>query len=85
MFQAQDLKVYMLMLIVFVVGYGVAAHSLLYGSKEFSWHILRETVNLAYWQVFGDLNTLEAFEGTRSEANKAFFLNETPSLVFRQF
>lgn len=55
---------YMLMLFIFVVGYGVAAHSLIYGSQEFSWHMLREAFNLAYWQVFGDLNTSEAFEST---------------------
>lgn len=56
---------YMLMLFVFVVGYGVAAHSLIYGAQEFSWHMLREALNLAYWQVFGDLNTSEAFDSTK--------------------
>jgi hypothetical protein len=60
------------MLTVFVVGYGVAAYSLLYGSREFDWHILREILNLAYWEIFGDLNALEAFG---SKQIYIFFLN----------
>ena len=61
------------MLIVFVVGYGVAAHSLIHGSKEFSWHIIREIINLAYWQMFGELNVLESFESTRRKICEIFF------------
>ena len=47
------------------MGYGVAAHSLIYGAQEFSWHMLRETINLAFWQVFGDLGVSATFECTR--------------------
>ena len=72
------------MLTVFVVGYGVAAHSLIYGSKEFSWHLLREIVNLAYWQMFGELNVLSAFAGkTRRTVHILFLLNRSISLEFR--
>ena len=61
--QAHDLKFFMLMLTVFILAFGVPSYSLIYGVQEFSWHIPREIVNLAYWQIFGELNALEAFEG----------------------
>jgi hypothetical protein len=62
------------MLTVFVLGYGVAAYSLLYGSKEFDWHILREILNLAYWEIFGDLNALEAFGSKKRKTNNIFLM-----------
>jgi hypothetical protein len=62
------------MLTVFVLGYGVAAYSLLYGSKEFDWHILREILNLAYWEIFGDLNALEAFGSEKRKTNNIFLM-----------
>lgn len=52
------------MLTVFILGFGVSTHSLLYGTREYSWHLPRQIINLAYWQIFGELNTLDIFEGT---------------------
>ena len=57
-----DLKFYMIMLIVFIMGFGVSSYSLIYGAKEFTWHLPREIINLAYWQIFGELNALDSFE-----------------------
>lgn len=50
------------MLIVFILGFGISTYSLLYGTREFSWHLPREIINVAYWQIFGELNALDVFE-----------------------
>lgn len=50
------------MLTVFIVGFGVSSYSLIYGTKELTWHLPRQVLNVAYWQIFGELNTLDAFE-----------------------
>lgn len=52
----------MLLLFVFILAFGVPTYSLIYGVQKFSWHIPREIINLAYWQVFGELNTWETYE-----------------------
>jgi hypothetical protein len=64
-FKAHDLKFFMLMLTVFILAFGVPSYSLIYGVQKFSWHIPREIINLAYWQIFGELNALETFERNR--------------------
>ncbi len=60
--KAHDLKFFMLMLTVFILGFGVPSYALIYGTQEFTWHLPREIINLAYWQIFGELNSLEKFE-----------------------
>ncbi len=57
----------MLMLIVFIFGFGVAFYSLIYGAKAFSWDLPRKVINLAYWQIFGELNTLDTFERKKNK------------------
>ena len=54
----------MLMLTVFVLAFGVPTYSLIHGVQEFSWHIPRAILNLAYWQVFGELEVLDVIEST---------------------
>ncbi len=60
--QIHDLKFYMIMLTVFILAYGVPAYSLIYGIQEFSWHLPRAILNLAYWQIFGELEVLDEIE-----------------------
>ena len=50
------------MLTVFILAYGVPAYSLIYGVQRFSWHIPRAILNLAYWQIFGELEVLDEIE-----------------------
>jgi len=57
-----DLKFFMIMLTVFILAFGVSSYSLIYGVQKFSWHLPRRIINLAYWQIFGELNALETFE-----------------------
>lgn len=54
----------MIMLTVFILAYGVPAYSLIYGVQRFSWHIPREILNLAYWQIFGELEVLDEIESS---------------------
>ncbi|CAF4730942.1 unnamed protein product, partial [Rotaria sp. Silwood2] len=57
-----DLKFYMLMLTVFILGFGVSAYSLIYGANKFTWHLPRDIIHLAYWEIFGELSSLSKFE-----------------------
>ena len=52
----------MLMLTVFILAFGVPAYSLIYGVEQFSWHLPRMILNLAYWQIFGELEILDEIE-----------------------
>jgi hypothetical protein len=52
----------MLMLTVFILAFGVPTYSLVYGVQKFSWHIPRAILNLAYWQIFGELEVLGDIE-----------------------
>jgi hypothetical protein len=61
-FKAHDLKFFMLMLTVFILAFGISSYSLIHGVQTFTWHLPREIINLAYWQIFGELNALETFE-----------------------
>ena len=45
----------MLILAVFVFGYGVAAQALRYPNAELSWNILRNVVYMPYWHIYGEL------------------------------
>ncbi|CAF3886770.1 unnamed protein product, partial [Rotaria sp. Silwood1] len=57
-----DLKFFMLMLIVFILAFGVPAYSLLDGIEKHSWHMPRYIINFAYWQIFGELQEIDQIE-----------------------
>ena len=50
------------MLVVFILAFGVPTYSLVYGVQQFSWHLPRYILNLAYWQIFGELEVLDEIE-----------------------
>ncbi|CAF2167686.1 unnamed protein product [Rotaria magnacalcarata] len=56
-----DLKFFMLMLIVFILAFGISSYSLIHGLQKLTWHLPRDILNHAYWQIFGELSTLAAF------------------------
>ena len=49
----------MLIIIVFLLAFGVSTYSLLHDVQKFSWHIPRHIINLAYWEIFGELDTVD--------------------------
>jgi len=59
-----DLKYFMLILTVFVLAFGIPAYSLIHNNQTFSWHILRDIINLSYWQIFGELYAIDKIEGS---------------------
>ncbi|CAF3537706.1 unnamed protein product [Rotaria sp. Silwood1] len=56
-----DLKFFMLMLTVFILGFGVSSYSLIYGANPFNWDLPRRIIDFAYWQIFGELTSLDIF------------------------
>jgi len=52
----------MSILTVFILAFGVPAYSLMYGVEEFTWHLPRSILNIAYWQIFGELTILDEIE-----------------------
>ena len=50
------------MLTVFVLAYGVPVYSLLHDVESFTWRLPRAIINLAYWQIFGELEALDDIE-----------------------
>ncbi|CAF1272530.1 unnamed protein product [Adineta steineri] len=57
-----DMKFFMLVITVFILAFGVPAYSLMYGVEKFSWSIPRSIINMAYWQIFGELTILDEIE-----------------------
>ncbi|XP_022086912.1 transient receptor potential cation channel subfamily M member 3-like isoform X2 [Acanthaster planci] len=51
----RDLLYFMLILLVFLVSYGVARQAILYPRSEWEWKILADIFLIPYWQVYGEL------------------------------
>ena len=64
--QVHDLTFFMLMLALVILAFGVPTYSLLNGVENFSWHIPRKILNLAYWDIFGEVQAIDDIESRRS-------------------
>ena len=47
---------------LFIVSYGVASRALRFPRSQWSWHLLMNVIYMPYWQVYGELN-LSGVEG----------------------
>ncbi|WAR22942.1 TMP2L-like protein [Mya arenaria] len=56
-----DLLYFLVILMVFVISYAVAAQSILYPNSPLSWRTARQLVSKSYWNIYGELG-LEEFE-----------------------
>jgi transient receptor potential cation channel subfamily M protein 2 len=56
---------FLLILIVFILAFGVASHSLRFPNAQLSWTILKDVVYMPYWQMYGEL-FLEDLSGALS-------------------
>ena len=65
----------MLMLTVFILAFGASTYSLVYGVQEFTWHLPRRIINLAYWQMLGELSSLEIFKRKKKKTNENIISN----------
>lgn len=57
-----DLTFFMIMLTVFILAFGVPAYSLLRDVDKFTPDLPRRILNIAYWQIFGELAILDEIE-----------------------
>ena len=63
----QDLANFFLIMLVVLVGYGVALHSILHPKSELSLSLLNNIIHIPYFQIYGELGVdtiLEAQNGT---------------------
>ena len=56
----------MLMLALVILAFGIPIYSLLNGVEDFSWHIPRKILNLAYWDIFGEVQAIDDIESQLS-------------------
>jgi transient receptor potential cation channel subfamily M member 2 len=54
-----DLKYFMVILMTFVLGFGISLKAILFPSNEFNLETLLEIFNIAYWPIYGELALLE--------------------------
>ncbi|XP_013384358.1 transient receptor potential cation channel subfamily M member 2 isoform X1 [Lingula anatina] len=50
-----DVIFFVMILLVFLLAYGVAVQALLYPNHKRDWSILKDVVYIPYWQMYGDL------------------------------
>ena len=62
MFQMLDLSYFVIILFVFIVGYGVASQAILYPNNPLDWVLIKDVLHMAYFQIYGEL-FLEDIEG----------------------
>ena len=61
-FQLYELMQYITIMIVFVLGYGIACQSIMFPIREAQWSILKDIFYYPYWQIYGEV-FLEEMEG----------------------
>ena len=58
----KDTVFFMLILMVFITAYGMAAQSILYPNAPLEVALIQDVLRKAYWQIYGEL-FLEEIEG----------------------
>ena len=58
----------MLLLVVFILGYGVATQALLHPVRPFSMAIFMDAFMVPYWEIYGEIQ-MEATAGERARQN----------------
>lgn len=65
-FQMQELALYIMILLVFLLAYGISTNALMYRSRSLQGLVFRDIVYYPYWQIYGELY-LEELEGTSGD------------------
>ncbi|XP_052244809.1 transient receptor potential cation channel subfamily M member-like 2 isoform X3 [Dreissena polymorpha] len=58
----QDLMYFLVILMVFIVSYAIASHSILYPNSPLSWSTVSQVIRKSYWNIYGEL-FLDEIEG----------------------
>ncbi|XP_052253945.1 transient receptor potential cation channel subfamily M member-like 2 isoform X3 [Dreissena polymorpha] len=61
----QDLMYFLVILMVFVVSYAIASHSILYPNSPLSWSTVSQVIRKSYWNIYGEL-FLDEIEGDQN-------------------
>lgn len=59
---------FIIILIVFMLAYAVAAQALQYPKRDFYWGIFNDILYYPYWQLYGELNLEQSIEGEHGDA-----------------
>ena len=57
--QMVDLIYFMVIMVVFVVAYGITSQVILYPNSDLNIHLVRDIMNYAWWSIFGEFNIEE--------------------------
>lgn len=62
--QLSEVAYFIVILVVFMLAYAVAAQALQYPDRSFYWGIFGDIIYYPYWQLYGELNLEQSIEGT---------------------
>ena len=71
-----DLAFFVVIIMVFIIAYGVAAQVILYPNSSFGWRLVRDVLKKPYFQMYGEL-FLEEIEGAFTELGSIYTLTLT--------
>ena len=54
-FQLEELRMFIMVLIVFLLAYGISSQGLLYHARNPDWVILKDVLYFPYWQLYGEI------------------------------
>ena len=54
-FQLDELRMFVMVMLVFLLAYGVSSQGLLYSVRTPSWTILKDVIYFPYWQLYGEI------------------------------
>jgi transient receptor potential cation channel subfamily M protein 2 len=63
--QVEELMMFMMVLVVFLLAYGVTSQGMLYKRREPSLSIITDLIQFPYWQLYGELYLEEIQSKTR--------------------
>ncbi|XP_052227848.1 transient receptor potential cation channel subfamily M member-like 2 isoform X2 [Dreissena polymorpha] len=50
-----ELRMFVMVMVVFLLAYGIASQGLLYKTRSPTWRILKDIIYFPYWQLFGEI------------------------------
>ena len=53
--QFGELRLFIMVVLIFLLAYGIAHQGLMYHERSPSWNILRDVFYYPYWQLYGEL------------------------------
>ncbi|XP_063412344.1 transient receptor potential cation channel subfamily M member 1-like [Mytilus trossulus] len=77
-FEIFDIIFFVLIFAVFVFGFGIIYHAIMYPNSEPGYLLFKEIIYIPYWQLYGEL-FLDTFQGTETDCTKdpALYRNGT--------